>query len=1391
MRLTAHGSLCLAVLIALPGALQADGLVGPIETPRMKTLVNAEGAQAIGYHFEKPAAKPAPWLAKWIWVNGQAPDRGWFRKEVDLSSAPTRAIAWLTADKKYRLWINGRLVSRGPADQGRDYQGGSTGRWFYDIRDLTPFFQAGRNFIAVEVFRNWPGGSVVSRSQGLLFEAQLDSLTVKSDASWRAVSAKEEHNWQLPEFDDSRWPAAEEVKDVWSPLVASEIPPLMEVRWPVVRCEGLPANKTFTRDGRFRVVFDRALSGIPQLTVRGGRGATVTIKATRHAEFKLGGGKESLESFMDALEPAFTVELTNVREPLEVLDCGAVVTTQPVEYRGDFSCSDERLNRIWKASRWAVQICLQTHHLDSPHHQEPICDPGDYVIEAMVNHYAFAQPWLARQDIRKFAWVLKSENYRNFHTSYSIAWLQMLMDYCDYTGDQSLVKEMSPYVHELLAAYTSWRGANGLISEAPNYMFMDWVTIGGFACHHPPAVIGQGYLTALYYHGLEMASRVAVMTGEPNRVEEYRKLRGEVRAAFNRELWVPGQGLYRDGKPFQTSVKPYTWMPADKPIETFSPHVNLLAVLYDLAPKDAQQAIVERVLADKPLNTQPWFMHWGFASFDHAGLFNRFGAEQLRRWKIVPETQTFREMWNGGDLSHGWCSTPLVQMSARILGVAPAEPGFETISLAPCPCDLSWAKGKVPTPHGDVAVSWTRDENRFTLDLTIPPGTRATATLPLSGFDHPSILADGKESRQPLRLEAGTHHVEVQAAKAAEKTADHPPIKVLIVDGFSNHDWARTTALIRAILAPTGRFLVDVATCPAKPADPAFATFRPRFADYDVVIANCNNLGNAGQWPAPMREDFVKFVRAGGGLFVFHSANNAFADWPEYDRIIGLGWRGKNAGTAITIDPDGAIRRIPTGEGRGTSHGARSDRLVHRLGEHPIHAGLPRQWTAAMIEVYTYARGPAENLDVLSWAEDPATKSRWPIEWTVSFGNGRVYNSTFGHVWRGESDPIGIRCAGFQTILVRAMQWLAKRPVDFPIPADFPGEAKSVLRPLPGPSAEIKLKAVDAGLSGGANYYADGDFVGSWTDPDARLQWEITLDEPISAKFALEQSCAPGCGGNFVLSIGRQQLSGETRSTGGWYNYKVMDLGEVKLAKGRHIVTLQAGPFRHAAMNFKSISLSPAKGSAKTYAPPPPEVTLPATFVVPNFHPASSGWLANWSVERNYCNWEKAQVARRAWEYNCPVRVVTDCARGGQSRSFFTTSDNLIVEVVRREGDEIEMRLVECLARVTIDLPHESAALTDLIGGNRQMLGEGPTYSFPVHPQQIVTMRLKTKEAVAAIRPLMDWTPLVPPQKRPALHQYLKTAIGHPPRGRGGSCAISIRKQERVARKPRQKREES
>ncbi len=146
-----------------------------------------------------------------------------------------------------------------------------------------------------------------------------------------------------------------------------------------------------------------------------------------------------------------------------------------------------------------------------------------------------------------------------------------------------------------------------------------------------------------------------------------------------------------------------------------------------------------------------------------------------------------------------------------------------------------------------------------------------------------------------------------------------------------------------------------------------------------------------------------------------------------------------------------------------------------------------------------------------------------------------------------------------------------------------------------------------------------------------------------------------------------------------------------------------------------------------------------------------------------------ARVPQLAWEFNQPPIVVDGCA-SAKPVPFLDTSDNVIVEALRREGGEIELRLAECLGRggeasVTLDLPHRGAALTDLVGGRRQLLSGGPSYKVPVRAQQIVTLRFRTAEPVAEIRPLTEWDELVPEAKRAALRRYLPDVKGHPPAG--------------------------
>ncbi len=278
--------------------------------------------------------------------------------------------------------------------------------------------------------------------------------------------------------------------------------------------------------------------------------------------------------------------------------------------------------------------------------------------------------------------------------------------------------------------------------------------------------------------------------------------------------------------------------------------------------------------------------------------------------------------------------------------------------------------------------------------------------------------------------------------------AEEPPakIKLLIIEGVSNHDWKHRLALVREILARDGSFEVEVSITPSTPDDPAWETWRPDFSRYDVVLSGYNNLGGKARWPKEVQQAFEEFVRGGGGFYAYHEANNSFAEWPAYNEMIGLGWRKKDFGPAIIVRPDESLQMIPAGQGDDTWHGNRSDVVVHQLGEHPIHAGLPRAWKAADIEVYCYARGPATNLTVLAYASDTRTKLQFPIEWTVQYGQGRVFVSTYGHVWWDQKDPTGMKCAAFQTIMVRALKWLAKRPGGEMAPTDFPTAAAVSLR---------------------------------------------------------------------------------------------------------------------------------------------------------------------------------------------------------------------------------------------------------------------------------------------------------------------------------------------------------
>ena len=277
-------------------------------------------------------------------------------------------------------------------------------------------------------------------------------------------------------------------------------------------------------------------------------------------------------------------------------------------------------------------------------------------------------------------------------------------------------------------------------------------------------------------------------------------------------------------------------------------------------------------------------------------------------------------------------------------------------------------------------------------------------------------------------------------------------IPVLIVDGFSNHQWEANTDYLKKILESSGKFEVSVSTCPDQRINQLeWEKWNPDFGAYPAIIQTCNNIfkEDSLQWPDQVKKSFEKYVSEGGGVYMYHGATNAFKGWSAYNQMIALGWRNKDFGVAVTIDENEELVIVPKGEGENTGHGKREDVLITRMGQHPIHKGMPKAWIAADIEVYRYGRGITDNLEVISYAKDVKTGLGFPMEWVVKYGAGKVYSSTYGHLWKDQVWPPSMRCAAFQQSIVRALQWLSGKTVDNAVALDFPTTNNILLREVP------------------------------------------------------------------------------------------------------------------------------------------------------------------------------------------------------------------------------------------------------------------------------------------------------------------------------------------------------
>jgi len=330
---------------------------------------------------------------------------------------------------------------------------------------------------------------------------------------------------------------------------------------------------------------------------------------------------------------------------------------------------------------------------------------------------------------------------------------------------------------------------------------------------------------------------------------------------------------------------------------------------------------------------------------------------------------------------------------------------------------------------------------------------------------------------------------ENSAKTGAKNSVKKEKLKALIVDGQNNHGiWPKTTVMMQDYLLETNMFDVEVQrtsnTWQGPHSDPPFGvdslpqlmglykvegmkknkavevpeidtSFSPNWTDYDVVISN---LGwKTAPWTEQTKKSFETYMKNGGGLVIVHAANNAWPDWHEYNKMIGIGgWSDRNTikhGPQIYFDEEGK-QQAQTEESSCGSHGPQMEYIIeNRAPSHPIMKDIPDEWLHTKDELYERLCGPAENITVLAtaFADAEGNSPPWnkeikgsdrsePVLLCVDYGKGRTFHSTIGHA------DYSMECVGFITTFLRGCEWAATGEVSIALPEDFPGKDDSSSR---------------------------------------------------------------------------------------------------------------------------------------------------------------------------------------------------------------------------------------------------------------------------------------------------------------------------------------------------------
>ncbi|TAE24260.1 MAG: hypothetical protein EAZ91_20750 [Cytophagales bacterium] len=705
------------------------------------------------------------WRAGWIGESGPSMPNTWqrYRKQVVLASVPQSAVARISCDSKYWLYVNGRLV----VFEGQLKRGPTPNDTYFDVVELAPYLQKGVNTIAVLLWY-WGKEGFCHKSSGkagLLFELQAGNEIVVGDASWRLAphlaygnsqppfpnfrlpehnvrydARIDNENWIIPDFNDSRWKYAESLAKAgeapWGKLWQRPIKNWHDSGW--VRYE----NPTPTEsDGTvIRMKLPRNLTVTPIFTIDAPDGLLVDIRTDNYK----GGSEFNVRTEYVTRSGVQTFETPAVMNGHEVLysfpkgvnirDLYYRETRFNANYVGSFASDDAFLDTLWKKSLYTMNVNLRDAIQDPDRERAQWW--GDAVI--ILEQIFYSCDTTSQAAIRKafsnlFEWQkpdgalfspIPAGNWDKELPAQMLAAVGRygLGQYIHHSADSAFVRYAYPFVKRYMDLWQT--DANGLVVHRT----------GGWDWHDWGDRIDVPVLdNAWYYLALETQRDMARQLGYTAEATRLDQTRQRLKAAFRTAFW-----------------KNNRFVSAGYP--TFADdRAQGMAVVAGLA--DANQWKALRPVLDTTFIAGPYLEKYILEAYFQMNDADAGLSRMKNRYRKMVESpiSTLWEGWDigsatygGGTYNHGWSGGPLSLLSGYVAGLAPDLPGYTRFRVRPQPGSLRRIDTRTETVRGTIRTAFRRENGQTRLTVNVPPGTEATLSLPADPTQTKTLTLNGK-----------------------------------------------------------------------------------------------------------------------------------------------------------------------------------------------------------------------------------------------------------------------------------------------------------------------------------------------------------------------------------------------------------------------------------------------------------------------------------------------------------------------------------------------------------------------------------------------------------------------------------------------------------------------